>query len=284
MTAAGAPPAREHDLHVQGVRTHLVEWGDPAAPPLLLLHGLRSYARTWEPVAARLGHRFRLVAADARGRGDSGWAPASTYTTEQYVHDLEDVVEALGLGSFALLGHSMGGTTALVYTARHPDRVSRLVIEDVGPGSSAASAGADRIRRELAATPRRFPDLDAVRDWWRAARPGITAAALASRVEHTVVAADDGGWRWRFDLDGITAARRADDDRGRVDLWPCVAALRCPTLVVRGAESDFLPVEVAREMARRAPDLRVVDVPGAAHHVHDDEPATFLDAIETFLR
>ncbi len=127
--------------------------GPGDAPAIVMLHGLRSYAQTFASLAAALQPGWRVIALDQRGRGHSDWDPQQRYYTDHYVVDLEAVVAALGLPRFVLLGHSMGGATALVYASRHPDRLSALVIEDMGPGASAASAGAERIQRELAGTP-----------------------------------------------------------------------------------------------------------------------------------
>lgn len=99
---------------LNGLRAHYVEWGAPDAPPVVLLHGLRSYARTWEAVAAELDGRYRLIALDHRGRGDSAWDPAGDYSTGAYVSDLEQLADSLALERFTLVGHSMGGTNAIV--------------------------------------------------------------------------------------------------------------------------------------------------------------------------
>ena len=135
----------------------------------------------------------------------------------------------------------------------------------------------------MAGTPPRFGSLEEVRTYWRGIRPDITEEALASRIENTVRPAADGGFDWRLDMAGIAEARRAGDPAGAVDLWSCVESLRCPTLVVRGARSDFLPVGVCEQMARRQPLVRWAQVSDAGHYVHDDNPAAFLDLVRGFL-
>jgi pimeloyl-ACP methyl ester carboxylesterase len=250
---------------------------------VLLLHGLRSYARTWEPVAQALSGSHLLIAPDFRGRGESAWDPERAYRTDAYVSDIERLVALLGLDRFAIVGHSMGGTVAYTYAARHPDQVSALVIEDIGPGSSTDTSGAARILTEMAGTPTRFGSLGEVRAYWRGIRPDITEEALASRIENTVRPAADGGYEWRLDMAGIAEARRSGDPAGAVDLWACVEALRCPTLVIRGAQSDFLPVGTCEQMARRQPLVRWAEVPDAGHYVHDDNPAAYLDLVRGFL-
>ena len=273
-----------HLLDVNGLTHRYLEWGDRAAPPVVLLHGLRSYAHTWDPIAAALRESFRLIAPDFRGRGESEWDPAQDYYPDRYVEDVESLVAQLGLARFVLVGHSLGGTVTYAYAARHPDQVLAAVVEDIGPGSSTSTAGADRVLRELESTPAGFDSLTDVYAYWRRIRPGVTDQALASRVENTVRRAPDGRWEWRLDMAGIAAARRRSDPARAIDLWSCVDRLRCPTLVIRGGRSDFLPAGTCAEMAQRQPLVRWHEIAGAGHYAHDDAPVEFLELVGEFLR
>lgn len=275
-------PVSNHVV-ANGLKLHHLEWGDTAAPPVLALHGLRSYAHTWDGVADALAGENRVIAPDFRGRGESDWDPKRDYFTNAYVSDTEALVDHLGLQRFAIIGHSMGGTVAYAYAARHPDQVSLLIIEDIGPGSSTTTSGADRIVHEMESTPADFDSLEAVHAYWRTIRPAISDEALASRVAHTVREVGNGRWAWKLDMAGIAAARISGDPSGPVDLWGCVESLRCPTLVIRGAESDFLPVQTCTEMARRQPLLRWVEVADAGHYVHDDNPRAVIELVREFL-
>lgn len=262
-----------------------VEWGPKDAPPVVLLHGLRSYAMTWEPTARIFSTDLRLIALDQRGRGDSDWDPAHNYTTAAYVEDLEALVAHLDLDSFILVGHSLGGTNALVYTARHPEKVRALIIEDIGPGSSSSTDGAKRIVSEIESTPSRFDDWDAAQRFWRDKRPNISEEALNSRLEHTLKQREDGSVVWKYDAEGIGRARMALAQRPElgVDLWPAVDGIGCPTLVIRGQQSDFLPRATAHEMSCRNPNITWREVSNAGHYVHDDNNAGFVIALEEFL-
>ncbi|MEO5663627.1 MAG: alpha/beta hydrolase [Nocardioides sp.] len=270
-------------LRLGGLKAHFLHWGDPADPPVLMLHGLRSYAATWEPLAQELARDHWVLALDFRGRGGSGWDPERRYFTDAYVADVEEWVQQLGLRKFTIVGHSMGGTIGYVYAARHPDEVTRLVVEDIGPGSSSTAEGADRIRREMTSTPEWFASLEAARDFWRQTRPGMPDAAIRSRLEHTLVEAAD-RWVWRLDMAGIAEARLSGDPAQGIDLWACVESLECPTLVVRGAVSDFLPQATCAEMAARQPLLRWHTVGAAGHYVHDDNPEDYIEVVSQFCR
>lgn len=266
-----------------GLRLHYVSWGRDDAPAVVMLHGLRSYARTWEPVADALADRYRVVALDQRGRGLSDWDPRRDYYAAAYVRDLDALVRALDLRRFVLAGHSMGGANAFVYAASNPDRLAGLVIEDMGPGASAGSQGAERIKRELQDTPDAFASWDDARAFWRHQRPNIAESALDSRVAHSLKEDAHGRIVWRHDAAGIAAARLAATPEQLVHLWPLVLNLHVPTLLLRGGASDFLSAEVAAEMAAANAGIERIDLPGATHYVHDDQPDAFNRALRAWL-
>ncbi|HEX6524591.1 MAG TPA: hypothetical protein VF070_31990, partial [Streptosporangiaceae bacterium] len=131
--------------------------------------------------------------------------------------------------------------------------------------------------------PREFATLGAARAYWRGVRPGISNEALSSRVRHTLRQEADGRWVWKFDLEGIARARLDPRPGRHADLWPHVTALRCPTLVLRGARSDFLAATTCAEMAARQPLLTWTEIPEAGHYVHDDNLTGYLTALHAFL-
>lgn len=275
---------RDHWLKLSGLDFHLIEWGDRGAAPVVMLHGIRGFAETFHGVAAALQPDFRVIALDQRGRGESAWDPARNYYTDTYVADLEALVLALGLGRFDLLGHSMGGINAIVYAARHPDRVRSLVVEDAGPGAFEASEGAARIRRELAATPERFASWAEAGDFMRTLRPTVTEDARQQRLRSMLKALPGGGFTWRHDQAGIAATRLDPDPARAVDLAAHVQAVACSTLVVRGERSDYLQPQLAERMRAMNPRIETVAIPDAGHYVHDDQPERFAQAVAAFLR
>jgi pimeloyl-ACP methyl ester carboxylesterase len=273
-----------HARTADGVDLRWLEWGPQEAPPLVMLHGLRSYGATFSHVAAAIASERRCIAPDARGRGGSSWDPAGQYHTEQYVRDLEHLVGTWGLTTFDLLGHSMGGTTAYVFAARHAGLVRSLVIEDILPGSSISGAGATRIRSEVASTPQRFVSRDEARAYWRRLRPNAGQEAIDSRVANTVRAPDGPGaeWQWIPDMQGIGRAR-LDDQVPQTDIWEYVELLRCPTLIICGGESDFTSASVLERVVESNPRISSAVVPGAGHYVHDDAPDEYVKILAGFL-
>lgn len=277
------PDERTQLIRVNGLRLLCRHWGDESAPAVILLHGLRGFSGTWRRLAASLAGGYHLIALDQRGRGDSDWDSGHNYYTDAYVSDLEEVVRHLALSRFALLGHSMGGTTAYVYASRHAERLAALIIEDIAPGSSIRGRGADRIVAEMATLPESFGTWAEARGYWRAQRPGVSAEALEQRLAENLREASDGKIAWRYDAVGIRATRTNPDSSRTVDLWPIIGKLDIPTLVIRGERSDFCPAETVDEMCRRNARIAQVTVPNASHYVHDDAPTQFAEHVRGFL-
>jgi pimeloyl-ACP methyl ester carboxylesterase len=275
---------RDRTLTLSGLNFHVTEWGHAAAWSIVMMHGIRGFVETFAGLAAALQPDFRVIAFDQRGRGESDWDPARNYYTDTYVSDLEAVVRALGLQRFDLLGHSMGGINAIVYAARHADRVRRLVIEDAGPGAFEASDGASRIRKELATTPDRFDSWEAAADFMRALRPTVTEEARQQRLQSMLKPLPDGDFTWRYDHAGIAAARLNPDASRAIDLAAHVRAIACETLVVRGGRSDYLQPQMAERMRTLNPRITTVEIPNAGHYIHDDQPELFAQAVTSFLR
>ena len=119
------PLVRDETVTLDGLRFHYRDWGEPTAPPVVLLHAYLQHARTWDTVARGLADRFRVLALDQRGFGESEWA--ADYHELRLVADVAEFVDALGLGTFSLVGFSIGGSAAITYAQLYPDRVERLV-------------------------------------------------------------------------------------------------------------------------------------------------------------
>ncbi|UUQ65341.1 alpha/beta hydrolase [Pseudomonas fuscovaginae UPB0736] len=263
-----------------GLRLHFLRWGESSGVPLVLLHGLRAYAQTWESLVQSLGEGYCIYALDQRGRGLSDWAEPASYHTQTYVEDLEDLIAHVGLQRFVLLGHSLGGANALEYARQNPGRLTGLLIEDIGPGSSSQGDGAARIRREMSQTPLQFDNWDEARAFWRASRPGLSQEGLASRLAHSMQERD-GMITWRHDQQGIAEARLSIEP---TDLWPAVRALDCPSLFIRGRRSDFLPPATLQAMSASNPHVQTVEVADASHYVHDDQGPVFNALVADFLK
>jgi pimeloyl-ACP methyl ester carboxylesterase len=140
---------QDHQLIIGAMRFHYLDWGGKGHP-IVFLHGGGLNAHTWDVVALMLHERYRCIALDQRGHGDSEWSPAIDYGVDTQVQDLEGFVASRKLENPVLVGQSMGGLNAMAYAVRHSERLKGLVVVDVGPAIEAA--GAQRIR-EFASTP-----------------------------------------------------------------------------------------------------------------------------------
>lgn len=265
-------------LHEQ--RFHYTEWGPAAAPPVLLLHGITDHARSWDPLAASLADRYRVLALDQRGHGDSDPAPDGDYTVATMAEDVAAFVGALGLAGARVVGLSMGGRVAIAWAAARPAHVERLVIVDIGP--DIAESGLRRVATAMAATPERFATVDDAVAWVRAANTRYDDALLRHRIAHAVRPLPAGGFAWKYDRglrDAVRAGRRPEP----IDLWSLWQALGIPVLLVRGAESDVLAPETARRMVATQPAARLVEVPDAGHTVPGDRPDVFNALVGRFF-
>ncbi|MBI2867792.1 MAG: alpha/beta hydrolase [Chloroflexi bacterium] len=269
-------------------RLHYLEWKNPSAPYLVLLHGFTSHAHCWDFLADALAEEFHIFAMDLRGHGDSDWSP-NGYSNEAMMEDLSAFLRTLGLQRFSLLGMSLGGLNAMGYTAANPDQVERLVLVDIGPqlpvkgkpreifslftGQASFTSPSDAFQFRRKQDSRPVPDMER----------HLTYHALKQR--------DDGRWVWKFDSAlrsplrlflVRTPLRRLTGVR-LPDLWPVVDKIACPTLVLHGEDSPVLSRDVAEQMLRLLPNGKLVTFPRCGHRIHIERPQEFEAAIRDFL-
>ncbi len=267
---------------LRGLRLHYRDWAGPSpeAPALVVLHGFTGHARSWDRLATVMSARYRVLALDARGHGESAWAASTAdYATAEQVADVIALADALRIERFALLGLSMGGRTAMNLAATHPQRVERLVVVDIGP--QVAAAGAARISSGVAVSDT-FASPEEAFAAARAANATPPEDELWHRTRNNLLLQADGTWTWRYDV----ALRRGGSQLPRPDVagqWAMLASITAPTLLVRGELSDVLDVADADRMVATIPTCAMVTVPGAGHSVPLDQPVGFVDAVTPFL-
>lgn len=277
----GSPlPARDIFVQANGLRHHLVARGAPGAPAVMMIHGLAGQAHTFDAIAARLAARLHVYCLDVRGRGETEWGPPDGYHVDNYVADLEAVREALGLERFALVGTSMGGLITMSYAPAFPERVSRAVLNDIGPEID--PRGLQRILKYVGVAPEAFPDMGAVvryyREHYGPMVEHLPEDQVAEFARWNVRRSDSGVYVWKMD----PAVRRANPTPPARDPWEAFGAMRCPLLVLRGASSDILSAEIAARMAAAQPAMRLVEVPNVGHAPLLTEPVA-AQALSDFL-
>jgi pimeloyl-ACP methyl ester carboxylesterase len=269
----------ERTVKVNSITLHYLDWGPADAPAVVLLHGVTGHARVWDHLAERLVPGRRVLALDQRGHGDSDPAPDDDYRVATMADDVAAFAGSLRLDRFALVGHSMGGRIAIKYAADHAARLERLVIVDIGP--DIALAGLQRVRAMMAQSPERIESEEWAVEYIRRANPLQDPGLLRERVRHGLKRLPDGGLTWKY-AKGLRDMMRAGR-RDAVDLWEPLSRIPCPTLVVRGAESDILSPDVAKKMTERLPDGRVIELARAGHTVPADRPDEFASELRAFL-
>jgi pimeloyl-ACP methyl ester carboxylesterase len=272
---------RTAHVTVNGLRLRYLDWGPRDARALVCVHGFTSSAEAFNALARRLADRFRLVAADVRGHGESAWSPTGAYGYEDQAADLAGLVDALGLGRFVLLGTSMGGIIAMAYARAHAARLRGLVINDIGPD---VEPGIGRISTLVGARPTDFATLDDALAYRREVSPVVAGRGPEDQRELALGVLrqrGDGRWLWKMDPAYIEQRVRHGAP-ARPALWPALERLACPTLVVWGTESDVLSEAQARRMVEALARGRLVTVRGVAHAPTLVEPVV-LDALERFL-
>lgn len=271
---------------VSGLRLHYLEWGNKDAPPLILLHGRTGFAHSWDEVGIFFKERYHVIALDQRGHGESEWDPKSFYHLEAFVNDLEQGVAQLKLPPFILIGHSMGACVALIYAARNPQQVRRLVMEDGGPvGESLLN-----VIKERTTPPLSFDSWEKAEEYLlQQTRPEMSTGSqrtsnwLDERLRLGLKEEADGRVVWRADTQGLLNPSGGPDLlflKGQLEV---VKDLRCPTLVLQAGINPLLDLLVAQQMVALNPLLRLVVIPGATHNIHQTQFQLYIDTVCAFL-
>ena len=272
---------QDKTVNANGLNLHYLDWGNTGKPTVLLIHGLRGHAHSWDDVSASLCQDFHVLALDQRGRGDTDWAKDGDYGTDAYVADLSAFCDALGLSSFILGGHSMGGRNAMTFGSRCPAKLEKLIIADVGPDFD--PRGSHRISQEIINVPEEFDSFEAVMEYQGKQNTFASDAVLRRRLTYATKLLSNGKIGWKYDL-VIREQRRQGTVPASDDLWPEIPKITCPTLIVRGMDTDVLAAEVAQRMVDVMPNARITEIPQAGHMVFEDNPSDFNTAVGAFLK
>ena len=247
-------------------RMAYVEWGDAENPRVLVcVHGLTRNARDFDFLAKSLSQHYRVVCPDVVGRGRSNWLRIKDhYQLQQYAADMVTLIARLNVDEVHWVGTSMGGLIGMALAAQADTPITRLVLNDVGPVISAAAV--KRIGEYVGQMPEfaSFKDAEQYIRLVSAPFGKLTDAQWKHLTEHVTRQKADGGFELVYDPGIAEPFRKAMGDED-VSLWPLYDAIRCPTQVVRGAESDLLSHETCLEMGARGPKAMIAEIPGVGH-------------------
>ena len=270
-----------HGLH----RMAYTEWGDPANPRVLVcVHGLTRNGRDFDHLARALADEYRVVCPDVVGRGRSDWLDVKAdYGFPVYVNDMVTLIARLNVDEVHWVGTSMGGIIGMLLASQARTPITRLVLNDVGPVITSISL--QRIAQYVGRAPV-FPTMDAAEAWIRevaASFGALTDAQWRHLTVHSVRPVDggQGGLAMVYDP-GLGDVFRAAPILEDIDLWPVYEAVRCPTLALRGADSDLLEAATLGAMAARGPCARTVEFTGVGHAPMLMDPAQ-IAVVSDFL-
>jgi pimeloyl-ACP methyl ester carboxylesterase len=283
-------PVRAGAVDSDGVSIHYLDWEAPApgAPPLVLLHATGFLAVMWRPIADRLAARFRVIAVDQRGHGDSG-KPPDGYTFEVFADDLQRLIDALGLERPLVAGHSSGATTIVTHAARFPGVLGRVVLiepilprpdwfSNIPPGGRSSMSLADGARKRRAVWSSREEALASYRtkDMFR----GWDQDVLRAYVDEGMSDRDDGQVELKCPppIEG-----RFFDAVRDVDAWAMLPKLSCPVLFLWGAESHLHGRGLDAAAQDALPHASTVIVPGTTHFLPQERPDEVARLMVGFL-
>lgn len=271
---AQTPGYSDRFVTVNGLRLHYLDWGSPDKPPFIMLHGISRVAHQFDHLVPFFHADYHVIAIDMRGHGDSAWSAAGDYLVEDYVKDLEAFVDQLNLRGLTLLGNSTGGRVVQVYAGLHPDRVARLISEDVGPErtNDIASAFTRQVEQEA--------------NGW-ATEEDLIASLVKSnpRTPKEILEAYAHFGSRKNDNDRIVWKRDPNLARGFVptELWRFVEKIKCPALYVVGGASRIVPPETQQKLKETLPDVRIVVMPGLGHYPDQEATSDFVRIVKAFL-
>ena len=281
-----------HSFISQRLKLRYVDWGNPDAPPLILLHGGRDHSRSWDWTAEALRGDWHIIAPDLRGHGDSDWSADGDYGLLPNLYDLAQLVHQLKLAPVTIVAHSYGGNIALRYAGVYPKNMRKLVaIEGLGPSPKML---AERLgkpidgrlrdwiegRRAISGrTHRRYATLDEAYTRMKGENHHLSDEQARHLTIHGVSQNEDGSYSWKFDnyMRTFPPFEMAQEDIET--LW---RAIECPTLLMYGEDSwASNPAKDGR--AQHFNTARVVTFPGAGHWVHHDRFDEFIAELRAFL-
>lgn len=258
---------------VNGLRIHYVDWGG-SGKPFVMVHGLDRVARTFDPIAVRFSPAYRVIAIDMRGHGDSGWDPQGRYLVEDHVGDLEGVVQQLGLRDLTLWGNSTGGRVVQVFAGKHPELVSRVISEDVGPERPRQIA--DNYAKRVQAEQGGWASEAELLAQLKKTNPRMSAAVLEPYVRYGTKKRADGRIEWKRDpqlVKGFVAT----------ELWRFVRDIRAPILYIIGGRSNIVPAETQAELRKTLPNAQLITIADTGHYPSDEKPDEVMQVVTRFL-
>ncbi|MEZ7271858.1 alpha/beta hydrolase [Sphingobium sp. 10 DY56-G10] len=274
-------------------RLHYLDWGNPSAPLLILVHGGFDHAHSWDWTARVLAQDFHVISPDLRGHGDSAWSPTGAYPIAHFVYDLALLVDLLDRSPVTIMGHSLGGSISLRFAGLFPDKVDKIVaIEGLGLSPDAVAQRQEQAapdiwvdwiegrRARAHRTPRSYPTLEAAVGRMRERNEKLTLEQAMHLTQHGINRNEDSSYSWKFDpyMKGI--APEAASDAELPAFW---SRITCPVQLYLGRDSwASNPAKDGRMTHFR--DASLTEFDNAGHWLHHDQFDRFIAETLRFLR
>jgi esterase len=274
-TAQTQAPSNDRFITVNGLRIHYLEWGSPDKPPLIMLHGIARVAHTFDHIAPHFADSHHVIAVDMRGHGDSSWDPQGAYLVEDYVKDIEGLAEQLHLRNIVIWGNSTGGRVAQVFAGLHPDLVTAVISEDVGPERPREIANGvnNRLRQE---DQRGWASEDELFGEVKASNARTPDDILRAYVHYGSRPRGDGRWIWKRDP-------KIGDGFIPTELWRFVREIKSPIIYVLGGRSNIVPADTQEQIKKTLPQVQIATIPGTGHYPSEENATEFLVVVDKFL-
>ena len=274
----------------QRLKIHYLDWGDPLATPVLLVHGSQDHCHSWDWTSEALSSEYRLLAPDLRGHGDSSWAIGSSYSSLDYVYDIHQLVEQANLDKIHVVGHSLGGMIVCLYAGLFPEKVASLTsIEGVGAfwqelrdkdnPKTRIREWFEQARNLAGHIPRRYETLDAAFIRMQESNPHLSKERAEHLTIHGSYRNEDGSYGWKFDSYTYGWPPAGLPFHETIRIWD---QIKCPTLLLnatqgldhRTGQDDTMKYFHGAEL------IEIVD---AGHWLHHDQFDLFISKLWQFL-
>jgi esterase len=265
---------------IRGMRFHFSEWGDPSAPPVLLLHGGNQSSHSWDLVSLHLAQRYHVYALDQRGHGDSEWSREIDYSMEAMAADALAFLQDQQIVDPIVFGHSMGGFVTMYAARQSPGFARAIVLVDVGPELSVEGR---KVVQDFVVHNVEFDDLDAFLDAVVKYDRFRSREHIARTAKYNLLSRADGKFVSKVDHRRFNPSDPGLITRSTGLELEEVTQIACPVLVVRGGESAVLTAEAAERFVDVLPQGQLVTVPDVGHNVHGGNTAGFVEVVDPFL-
>ena len=274
----------------QRLRLHYLDWDNPSVAPVLMVHGSQDHCHSWDWTSEVLSTKYRLLAPDLRGHGDSAWAIGSSYNSLDYVYDIHQLVEQADLDRVHLIGHSLGGMIACLYAGLFPEKVLSLTsIEGVGAfwqemrerdkPTTRIREWFDQAKTMAGRIPRRYASLEAAFERMRESNPHLSIEHSEHLTIHGSYRNEDGSYAWKFDPYTYGWPPAGLPFNETILIWE---QIQCPTLLLN-ATGGLEHRTGQDDTLQYFENAELVEVSDAGHWLHHDQFDLFIRKLQQFL-